>query len=73
MKAVVASSADRTKVAAAAQLEGRVGTGYLTATGPDGKRGFGEKCLQKDARMLVKLLGPDCLLRRALEINDRIR
>jgi UDPglucose 6-dehydrogenase len=65
--------ADWSKVAAAAQLEGRVGTGYLTATGPDGKRGFGGKCLPKDARMLAKLLGEDCLLRRALEINDRIR
>jgi hypothetical protein len=30
-------------------------------------------CLPKDARMLANLLGPDCLLRRALEINDRIR
>jgi UDPglucose 6-dehydrogenase len=65
--------ADWSKVAAAAQLEGRVGTGYLTGTGPDGQRGFGGKCLPKDARMLAKLLGQDCLLRRALEINDRIR
>jgi hypothetical protein len=50
-----------------------IGDGYLTETGPDGQRGFGGKCLPKDARMLAKLLGQDCLLRRALEINDRIR
>jgi UDPglucose 6-dehydrogenase len=65
--------ADWSKVAAAAQLEGRVGSGYLTGIGPDGQRGFGGKCLPKDARMLAKLLGTDCLLRRALEINDRLR
>jgi UDP-glucose 6-dehydrogenase len=65
--------ADWSKVAATAQLEGRVGSGYLTGIGPDGQRGFGGKCLPKDARMLAKLLGPECLLRRVLEINERIR
>jgi UDP-glucose 6-dehydrogenase len=52
---------------------GAMGSGYLTGTGPDGKVGFGGKCLPKDARMLAKLLGSDCLLRRALAVNDRMR
>jgi UDPglucose 6-dehydrogenase len=65
--------ADWSTVAAAAELEGRVGKGYLGGIGPDGRRGFGGRCLPKDARMLAKLIGEGCLLEKGLAINDRLR
>ena len=57
----------------AARLDGRLGNGYLAATGPDNLPGFAGSCLPKDCRMLVRQLGADNLLASALKINDRIR
>jgi len=67
------ANADWNKIIAIAQLEGRLGAGYLEATGPDGQPGFAGNCLPKDCRMLIQQLGAGNLLGRVMEINGRLR
>ena len=40
--------------------------------GPDSQRGFGGKCLPKDARGFLTIYDPE-LLRKIIEYNDSLR
>lgn len=51
-----AAGIDYETVRAACVAEGRVGDLHTHVPGPDGKRGFGGKCLPKDLRQLVRCL-----------------
>lgn len=65
--------ADWDKITAAAQLDGRLGEGYLAATGPDGLPGFDGSCLPKDCAMLMQQLGSGSIMESVIEINRRLR
>lgn len=57
----------------AATIEGRLGKGYLEATGSDNLPGFDGACLPKDCRILMRQLGKNSLLTSVMAINDRLR
>lgn len=50
--------------------DGRISHSHTQVPGPDGKMGFGGKCLPKDLAMLVKQLPDDSLLRAVMRVND---
>ena len=58
--------------------DGRIGNAWTAVPGPDGKRGFGGKCLPKDLEMLIDCfksagLGQGWLLAQVLGANDHYR
>ena len=65
--------ADWDKIVDIARIEGRLGRGYLSATGSDGLPGYDGSCLPKDCRMLVRQLGDASLLRYVQELNCKLR
>jgi UDPglucose 6-dehydrogenase len=67
------AGADWEKVVAAALPDGRLGKGYLSATGPDGLPGVGGHCLPKDCMMLIGQLGEGCVLETVLKVNEQLR
>ncbi len=68
-----AAGADWAKVTEVAQLDERLGKGYLAATGPDKLPGFGGSCLPKDCLMLMRQLGAGNILEKVVEINALLR
>lgn len=65
--------ADWNEIIAAAQFDGRMGEGYLAATGSDGLPGFDGSCLPKDCAMLMQQLGSGSIMESVIEINRRLR
>lgn len=54
--------------------DGRVTANHTQVPGPDGKYGFGGKCLPKDLQELVNLLGPEAVITKAALVrNERDR
>jgi UDPglucose 6-dehydrogenase len=49
--------------------DGRISHSHTQVPGPDGKMGFGGKCLPKDLLTLISDMG-DCLLRKVMMEND---
>ena len=52
--------------------DGRIGHSHLAVPGPDGKRGFGGKCLPKDIRAFSTVYESD-LLKEIIVYNDSLR
>lgn len=71
--AAVRVGADWESVRIGVGYDPRIGTGQTAVPGPDGRMGFGGKCLPKDTGAVAAMLTDDRFLRGLIEQNERLR